>query len=173
MKIALDIGHNCSPDIGSLGILSEDRLNLEIGRLIATKLRLKHEVLCVTPQKALSVRDSLNQRVNKSNTWGAELYISLHHNCFNSQAYGTEVFALSKIGFRYANFVQQQLTGLGFYDRTTKTGEHLYVIKNTSCPAILIETFFVDNEKDCKLYKILGAEKIADAIVKGINDAGK
>jgi N-acetylmuramoyl-L-alanine amidase len=171
MKIALDIGHNCSPDLGAVGILSEDKLNIEIGRLILLKLKQKHEVVCVTPKRALDVRDSLKQRIDKSNSWGANLYVSLHHNCYNGQAYGSETFALSKIGFKYGNSVQRQLKELGFVDRTTKAGEHLYVLKETYAPAILIEAFFIDSHRDCELYKYLGAEKIADAIVKGINDA--
>jgi N-acetylmuramoyl-L-alanine amidase len=138
--------------------------------LLEKKLKLKHEVLCVTPTKALTVKDSLIQRVNKSNSWNADLYVSLHHNCFNGQAHGSEVFALSKVGFLFAESIQNSLCGLGFWDRGAKTGEHLFVIKNTSAPAILIENFFVDSHRDCEMYLSLGPDKIANAIAKGIND---
>ena len=43
-----------------------------------------------------------------------------------------------------------------------------YVVNHTNAKAMLIEVCFVDTQSDVNLYRSIGAEKIADAIVKGL-----
>ena len=56
----------------------------------------------------------------------------------------------------------------GFRNRGIKDGRNLYVVKNTTAKAILVELFFLDNYRDRKLYLELGADKIAQAIADAI-----
>lgn len=47
--------------------------------------------------------------------------------------------------------------------------EDFYIIKKTSCPAILIENFFYDNKEECEwLLKDLTKMRIANAILDGV-----
>lgn len=47
--------------------------------------------------------------------------------------------------------------------------EDFYIIKRTSCPAVLIENFFYDNKEECRwLLQDLTKMRIAKAIVDGI-----
>lgn len=47
--------------------------------------------------------------------------------------------------------------------------EDLYIIKNTSCPAVLLENFFYDNKEECQFLLLDETKRrIAKAIVKGI-----
>lgn len=47
--------------------------------------------------------------------------------------------------------------------------EDFYIIKRTSCPAVLIENFFYDNKEECRwLLQDLTKMRIAKAIVEGI-----
>lgn len=168
MKIAIDKGHNCPPDIGAVGIRKEDDCTKEIGNLVISKLRtLGHTVVDVTPTKASTVTQSLSLRTSESNNTSADLFVSIHMNCFNSKAYGTEIFYYSgsSKGKEYAQKVLVELIKLGFYNRGIKDGSNLYVIKNTKAPSILVECCFIDNKEDMNKYD---AENIANAIVKGI-----
>ncbi|MBD0389332.1 MAG: peptidoglycan-binding protein, partial [Nostoc sp. C3-bin3] len=50
-------------------------------------------------------------------------------------------------------------------NRGVKSGSHLYVLKNTDMPAILVECCFIDSQKDMNLFE---PEAMANAIVKGL-----
>jgi N-acetylmuramoyl-L-alanine amidase len=89
----------------------------------------------------------------------------LHFNCFNGQANGTEVYATSDKGRQIAKPVLDEIVKLGFFNRGVKSGSHLFVLKNTNMPAILVESCFIDSQKDVNLYN---AEAISNAIVKGL-----
>lgn len=47
--------------------------------------------------------------------------------------------------------------------------EDFYIIKKTSCPAVLLENFFYDNKEECQwLLQDLTKRRIAKAILKGV-----
>lgn len=167
MKFGIDMGHNAPPDVGASSKFGkEDDLTKQVGTLVTNKLQaLGHEVTNCNPGGVGSVMDSLRQRVQKANAARVELYVSLHFNAFNGTANGTEVFAVSDAGRRIAQPVLENIVALGFLNRGVKDGSHLYVVKNTAMPGILIECCFVDSEKDMKLFN---AEAMANAVVKGL-----
>jgi N-acetylmuramoyl-L-alanine amidase len=166
MKFGIDIGHNCPPDTGARGIKIEDNLTLDVGNRVIAKLKaLGNEVIACKPDSASTVRDSLSKRCNRANASNVGIYVSIHFNAFNSQANGTEVFATSETGRKIAKPVLDEITKLGFFNRGVKSGSHLYVLRNTDMPAILIEGCFIDSAKDMNLFN---AEAMANAIVKGL-----
>ncbi len=166
MRIGIDRGHNCPPDTGADGIKFEDNIVKELGDLITVGLKQAgHEVIDCCPGKAPTVGLSLHRRCAIANNADCDLYISLHCNAFNTKAYGTEVFAISSTGRKYAQLVLNNLVKLGFANRGVKDGSKLYVVKNTNMPAILVEFFFIDSERDCKLADKLGLETIANTVV--------
>ncbi len=166
MKFGIDIGHNSSPDIGAQGIKFEDSLTLDVGNRVMTKLKaLNHQVIDCKPQRSRSITDSLSTRCNIANANRVDLFVSIHFNAFNGLANGTEVFAISNNGRKKGKPVLDEISKLGFFKRGLKNGSHLYVLKNTNMPAILIECCFCDARKDMKLYD---PETMANAIVKGL-----
>ncbi|MEH2051817.1 N-acetylmuramoyl-L-alanine amidase [Nostoc sp.] len=166
MKFGIDSGHNCSPDTGARGIKFEDNLTLDVGNRVIAKLRaLGNEVVVCRPSSARTVTESLSKRCSTANSSRVDIYVSIHFNCFNGQANGTEVFATSDAGNKIAKPVLDEIVKLGFFNRGVKSGSHLYVLKNTDMPAILVEGCFIDSQKDMNLFD---PEAMANAIVKGL-----
>ncbi|BAY61109.1 cell wall hydrolase/autolysin [Calothrix brevissima NIES-22] len=166
MKFGVDIGHNCPPDTGASGIRFEDNLTLDVGTRVISKLQaLGHQVIPCKPNSAGSVRESLAKRCDKANSNKVDIYVSIHFNSFNGQANGTEVFAGGETSRKIAKPVLDEFVKLGFFNRGVKSGSHLYVLRNTNMPAILVEGCFLDSQKDMNLYN---PEAIANAIVQGL-----
>lgn len=169
MKFGIDIGHNCPPDIGSTGIRQEDDLTREVGILVIEKLAsLGHQVINCTPTSASSVTESLKQRVETANSHKVELLASIHFNSFNGKASGSEAFGHGNLGKKAANLVLKNIVNLGFSDRGVKDGSHLYILRNSEMPSILIECCFCDSKTDMELYN---PSSMADAIARGLNDS--
>lgn len=56
-----------------------------------------------------------------------------------------------------------------YSDNDVDKEENFYILKNTKCPAVLTENFFMDNEKDCKyLLTNAGRDNIANMHVAAI-----
>lgn len=168
MKIDIDLGHGSPFDGGAVGIRREEDLINLTGKLLIEKLKKKHEIILSRPLKASSTKDSLVQRVNIANNHNCDLFISLHFNKFTPRANGVEVFAIGKVGWNYATEVCKNIAQLGYYHRGVKNGSHLYVLRNTKMPAILIEGCFISNANDVALFD---EEKMSDAIVEGLERA--
>ncbi len=166
MKIGIDSGHNSPPDTGARGIKVEDNLTLDVGNRVIAKLRaLGNEVVVCKPSSSRTVTESLSKRCATANASRVDIFVSIHFNAFNRQANGTEIFATSANGRKIAKPVLDEIVKLGFFNRGVKSGSHLYVLKNTNMPAILVECCFIDSQKDMNLYN---PETMANAIVKGL-----
>ncbi|WP_017303994.1 N-acetylmuramoyl-L-alanine amidase [Spirulina subsalsa] len=167
MKYGIDMGHNAPPDVGASSRFGlEDDLTKAVGTQVIQKLRdLGHEVIDCTPSQANSVTNSLWQRVNAANTHRVDVFVSIHFNAFNGSAHGTEIYAVSDAGRRIAQPVLESIVALGFFNRQVKNGSHLYVLRNTNMPAILVECCFMDSERDMNRYNTTA---MANAIVIGL-----
>lgn len=169
MKIAIDMGHCVSGyDLGarSLGI-KEENLTREVGREIVKKLQaMGHTVVDCTKETSYSVSESLSYRANKANENNAELFISIHFNAGGGT--GTEIYTYKGRKLKNTRNILNNMSKLGFRNRGIKDGAWIYVIRRTKCPAMLIEICFLDNKRDMELYKKLGKNAIAEAIVQGL-----
>ncbi|HDK7180785.1 TPA: N-acetylmuramoyl-L-alanine amidase [Clostridium botulinum] len=164
---AIDCGHTLSgSDYGAVGIKAESNLTREVGKRVINKLKaMGNTVVDCTLDSCSSLSQSLGYRVNKANNYNLDLFVSIHFNCFNGSAHGTEVFTYGGKSFTEANRVLSNLSSLGFTNRGIKDGSNLYVLRHTKAKAMLIEVCFCDNKTDMNIYM---AEKCANAIVEGI-----
>ena len=169
MKIAGRGGHNAGVP-GAHGILDEVTEDRKYWYSLMEKLRSRgHEVLDCTPGNTKTSAEDLSYGVNKANNWKADLFISCHMNAGGGS--GSEViFCPGSIkGKEYAEKVQKSLVSLGFANRKAYADVRgLYEPKHTKMPCIIVEPFFLDNEKDAALYRKLGYDKIAEAIAEGV-----
>lgn len=168
MKFGIDIGHNVPYDGGAVSYLNENTCAMEVGKLVIAKLRgLGHTVIECKPQSATSLSNSLNARVTTANNNNVDLFCSIHFNAFkDGVGTGCEVWAWDKTTDPISTAILNNLVNaLGIPNRGIKYTTSLYVLKNTTMPAILVECLFVDNKADAEKYN---AEKIAQAIAYGL-----
>lgn len=170
MKIVIDEGHNRGQDQGAVDIGNENNMNIATGEKVITKLQaLGHQILRILDKvpQGVSVSTSLADRVSAANGWGADLYVAIHAN--SGGGYGTEVWIGSESSRAIANRIVNNIAALGYLNRGVKVqgidGPHLYVLKNTNMPALLVEQCFVDSQEDMNKWD---AETMANAIVEGI-----
>lgn len=175
MKIAVRFGHQLTgADGGAVGIVKETDVNRRYGPKVISKLQaLGHTVINVTPPEAhRSLSDSLNYGINLANSNNVDLFVSCHVNAFMQvdKAMGCEVVCSgSGKGLDYAKKIVDELAALGFKNRGGKSDERgLAEIRKTAMPCVIIEPFFMDSSVDVNVYKKVGDEGIANAIVKGI-----
>ncbi|BAZ38682.1 hypothetical protein NIES4101_46220 [Calothrix sp. NIES-4101] len=169
MLFGIDLGHGCDFDGGAVGIRREEDLINETGELVIAKLsKAGHRIIRTRPLKANSTKHSLQQRCDIANYHECEIFISIHFNSFTPTANGVETFAISEIGWKYAENICKNIAQLGYTDRGAKNGRIYYVLRNTKMPAIIVEGCFITNKKDMALFS---AENTSDAILEGILSA--
>ena len=171
MKVFLNPGHDRNLDSGAVsprtGLREADVVwNVTVGidnsiQQILESNGIETEVL---------QNDSLSYISSTANYSGADYFVSIHCNAFNTVAKGTEVeaFALNTTGAALAQSIQNAMvSALGTVDRGVKERPGLHVLRCTDMPACLVEMAFIDNEEDeALLQNNLG--DFAKAIAKGI-----
>lgn len=172
MKIAINAGHTISG--AGYGATSngfhESNITREIaGELIQILRKHGHTVTNATVNRASSQNAYLKEVCRLANKSGADIFVSIHLNAANGSGHGCEVYTWRGANVPSARSICKNLSALGYKNRGVKDGSGLYVIKHTTMTAILVEVFFLDNETDRNLYIKHGAQKIAEAIAKGLN----
>lgn len=170
MKIALDYGHCLSgSDTGAQGNgYREEQCTREIGKLVKSKLeRLGHKVIVVSPDYANSVSESMAIRVNAINAQIPDISVSIHLNAGGGT--GTEIFTKGARSFSEPSNMLKEFEKLGYRNRGIKDGNVFALVGSVNnSKAMLVECCFIDSANDMKTYN---AEKIATAIVKGIDSS--
>lgn len=172
MKIFINPGHAPGgiPDPGAVGPsgLRESDVTADVSAMVV-------EYLQAAGCEAMSYQsDSLQDICDTSNAWGADLFVSIHCNSAeNMNARGTETFCYSRggNGEQLAECIQAQIVdSLGTVDRGVKTA-NFYVLRNTECPAVLVETAFISNAVDeVLLADESKQDEFARAIARGVTD---
>ena len=170
-KIMLDPGHGGNETGAFSRGVKEKDLNYQVCHALKNKLESLGFEVAMTRYQDIDV--SLESRVQQANLWQANIFISVHHNAFNGQASGYEIyhFTGSMQGSRLANAVGKQFDktqrkryiGGGMWAGSKK--DEYYVIKNTHMPAILTEYCFIDNPLDFAKYNPC---RQAEDIARGI-----
>lgn len=182
MHYFIDAGHNSPPgDTGAVGLAVEDKLTVELAdRIVALLTRQGHQVSRSLPTRAADLTTSLKARVAIANKAKADRYISLHFNKFlpagktTDRAMGAEIYVASAAGRQMALPVMDEISKLGFavHDAPGASGvknEDYYVLVHSDMPAMLIESFFLDSTADFAIFRRLGMDLLARAIVTGLN----
>jgi len=171
IKVYIDAGHG-GYDPGAVRFgLNEKDANLDIALRLKSKLEAKGYAVVMT--RTNDAYSTLDERVNKANSSGADIFISIHNNAALSEyAHGTETYwcANGVTGSsQLAGYVQNNLVKqIGRANRGVKTA-NFRVIKYTKMPAALVECAFVSNPTEAALLKTADfREKCAVGLYNGI-----
>ncbi|WP_404427325.1 N-acetylmuramoyl-L-alanine amidase [Ureibacillus chungkukjangi] len=162
IKLALDDGHGDNgvtpgkrtPKFSDGSFMYENAFNKVVVKYLDKHLnRCGFDTILVAPTDADT---PLVTRVNTANKAKVDAYISIHANAASGSwgsPEGVETFVgASSFSKKLANNVHNQLIkGTSQKNRGVKDGTHLYVIRNTIAPAILVECAFMDNEREARL----------------------
>lgn len=172
--LVLDAGHSKDATPGketlaSLGpVYKEWTLNNAVCNKIQ-KILANYNVTIYRTDDQTGVTDvSLAARVNKTNSYNPDLFISIHHNA--SQGTGTEVYyhthgtAEDK---KVAGIIAPKLASkLGLRNRGVKTAE--FTVLTTKATAVLVEGPFMDTKAD---YEIMISDKGQQAYAEAVAES--
>ncbi|WHX40248.1 cell wall-binding repeat-containing protein [Mesobacillus sp. AQ2] len=175
--IMIDAGHG-GTDPGASGYTSggtklvEKDLVLDMSKRIQSRLTSSMSKVLMT--RTGDTYPTLNERVAKANSSGADIFVSMHVNSYStSSPHGTETWWNSTYESAdsqlLAEEIQKELIAtLGTYNRGVKHGD-FRVIKDTKIPSVLVEVAFVSNKDDADLLaNSTFRQKAADAVYRGI-----
>lgn len=168
MLVYLNPGHDIRLDSGAVNRelnLRECDLARRAGTASARLLReAGHDVL-------VGQADNLSRICTEANEAGADIFISIHFNAFNTHVGGTEVYvsgsaASARLG---ASIYENLQKNLHFAPRGLKDGSRLFVLRQTVMPSVLAEICFIDNTAEIRRYLETEAEAAA-ALVAGVEN---
>jgi N-acetylmuramoyl-L-alanine amidase len=147
-KIFVDPGHG-GTDPGAVGPtgLQEKSVNLRVGTVLKECL-IEYGGATVQMSRTDDSYVGLSDRAAAANNWGADRFISIHHNAFSDASVnGTETYSYYSYGdcADLSKKVQAQLVNWGnLNNRGAKTANYT-VLRETTMPAILTEASFISN----------------------------
>ena len=181
IKVYIDQGHNPnSPNAGAEGngYREQDivyRIGLALYDLLASDPNFIPRLSRPTEDTQLgnSNSSSLRARVDGANSFGADLFISLHTNAsVNESASGTEalVFRRDSTAYDIAEVVLRNLALVtGLRNRGVVLRPGLYVLRRTRMPAVLFELGFITNKEDADLM-YNNPRLFAEGIYRGLRE---
>lgn len=178
MRIVIDPGHG-GKDPGAVhadGEVHEADVVLDVALRVADLLRDAGHVVVLTRGEDETVM--LTERVRTAVRAKADRFVSIHCNSATSaKANGAEVWIWRPGGpaQTLAAAILAALVGLGLRDRGVRDcqmpgARKLAVLRQTTCPAVLVELGFLSSKADASMLLIIphGRARLADAVAAGI-----
>lgn len=176
--VVIDIGHG-GHDQGTQSLDSkkiEKDITLQIGTKVIEKLEKDKSIKVIatrTSDEYISLKD--RNKIEAEND--ADLFVSIHANATgdsSSKTEGVETFYWknnNEESYKLAQSIHNNIiSSVNANDRGVKR-ENYQVLRDSSCPSVLIETGFLTNYKESlNLSKDSYQNKLANAIVKGIQE---
>lgn len=175
LKIAIDAGHG-GTELGAIGCLNDNEkdVNLEISKILKEKLETNGANVIMTREDDSFV--GLNDRVEIANKNNAQIFISIHNNALPDSAAhlkstGSETYYFYQQSKELAKDVVESLAKETGFKNNGAKAQSFAVVRNTNCPAILVEVGYIINPEDnAKLIDKNYQNKIAEAILHGLEN---
>ena len=176
-KIMLDAGHGGN-DPGAVygGRQEKDdalALAMAVGQL------LSNAGFDVEYTRTTDVYNTPFEKAMIGNNAGGDLFVSFHRNssAVPNMYNGVQTLVYNDEGLKaqLARNINRNLVALGFEDKGVVERPNLVVLRRTKMPSVLIETGFINSDKDNELYDTRFdeiAQGIADAIIDTLDDQG-
>lgn len=157
-KIFLSAGHGGSDPGAVANGLYEKTINLNV--LLTCKKELERHGVKVVCSRTSDENDPVSQEVKEADASGADIAISFHINAGGGDGFEAFYYNSCKEGKKLAQLCEKYTKKLGQNSRGLKNGNHLYFIKKTKLPAVLVESFFIDNKQDKNIGDTLNEQKL-------------
>ena len=172
-KIFIGVGHGGSDPGAVSNNTKEKALNLSIA-LACRDMLVRHGVT-VKMSRTKDENDTLSEEIKECNAFSPDLAVDIHNNAgggdgaeaFYHYGGGTSKTLAENI---LAEIVKVGQNSRGAKIRKNENGKDYYgFIRQTSCPAVIVECAFVDNPTDLKILATEGdRQKVGQAIGCGI-----
>lgn len=144
--VFLSAGHGGS-NAGAVAYgLKEKDINLIT--LLSCQMVLERHGVKVVCSRTKDENDDVYEEVKEANASGCEIAVSFHANAGGGDGFEVFYYSTSAKGKKLAQLGEKYVKELGQNSRGVKTGDHLYFVRKTNMPAVLFESFFLDNDKD-------------------------
>jgi len=159
IKIYVDQGHGASVNAGAEGFgLYEQDITYMVGAYLADILDEDYRFEAKTSRNSIydnvgtNQSSSLRIRTTEANNWPADYFISIHCNAStNPSQNGTEGYVFSYGSEAYylaGNIVNEIVRRTNTNNNGVLTNPSLYVLRNTTMPAVLVELAYITNFND-------------------------
>lgn len=173
MKVFLGVGHGGSDPGAVANNTKEKDLNLSIA--LACRDELVRHGVSVKMSREKDENDPIGDEVKECNAYAPDFAVDIHNNAGGGD--GGEVFYHHGGGKGktlaeniLAEMVKAGQNSRGIKTRVNSQGKDYYAfIRNTSCPAVIVECAFVDNASDLQILATETRRKaMGVAIAQGI-----
>lgn len=170
MKIGLRGGHskNCT---GAVGLVHEYGQMQQFYNHVSKLLTEYGHTVVDCNSNASTQANELAEGAKKANDANVDLFISLHMNSYDGNAYGTECYIASTASgsYKYAKKICENFESLGFKNRGVKVKSY-YEMKNIKAPNIIFEICFCDSKKDIDIYNKYSWEQLSHMLCNAIDN---
>lgn len=167
MLVALDAGHGGSDPGAVYNGRQEKDDNLRLAKAVGDILERRGVNVVYT--RTNDIYETPFKKATDANEAGADYFVSFHRNSVENPntASGMQTLIYSDGGEkqRLAENIQRNLVNLGFKDMGIVERPNLVVLKRTQMPAVLLETGFINNDRDNAKF-----DSDFNAIAQGIAD---
>lgn len=183
-KVFIGVGHG-GADPGAVGLVREAEANLVIA--LELKRLLEANGVIVGISRTKDENDPLSEEIKEANAFKPDFAIDVHNNAGGGDGFevyvqtGTHAAESKKAGQlldRYVKAMQQNSRGVK--TKLNDAGKDYFgFLRQVNCPAVIVEGFFVDNQKDAADFDTAAEQKklaaaYAAAIVELLGvDTGK
>jgi N-acetylmuramoyl-L-alanine amidase len=172
VTVVIDAGHGGKDQGCAYGDVLEKDINLEIALLLERKL--ENAVFCVVMTRDDDTFVSLNDRVEAAEDAQVDAFVSIHVDSYpdNESVNGVTVHYETGAdgGKELANVLYAMLGSTKNVTVRNLMESDLYVLRNTTMPATLVETGYITNSTDREnLQSRKFLDRLTDGIYEGID----
>lgn len=171
-KVYLGVGHG-GRDSGAVGYIVEKDVNLQMA--LACKEYLEQNGVEVKISRVDDSNKELTQRIKECNTYAPDLAIDIHNNAGGGDGFEVYHTLSGGTGKILAQNIEEEVKAIGQNSRGLKTKansqgkDYFGFIRQITCPSIITETVFVDNQADASQADTLEEQKaFGQAIARGV-----
>lgn len=166
--VVIDPGHGGHDKGGQWGLVYEKHLALDTSARLEKELRKRGFRTVMTRRSDYFI--SLPERVRITKQHRNAIFVSVHYNyTWKKHVSGLETFYHSGQSRSLATHIQNgMLKKVRAVNRGAKYARY-YVIRNNSCPAVLVECGFVSNSRErARMKSAWFRQSLAEGIAEGI-----